>query len=123
MNHDGSTIDGCMLYLVKQDELKTHLHSRFVHHTKRNKELLDQANKLKEELDSGVADQDTVSDRMAFKGSSDYRNDSNRRDMLFNNAREHARKAALFHFLSEHSGPYQELFLSQEELTRLEFVS
>lgn len=117
----GVTADGYALYTVRKDEFAEHLKKRFEYHTQRNRNLLERANNLKATLDKTVDDQETVSDRMAVKGSYGYGNDSRERDRLFESAREEARKAARFSFLSKHLPVGDDLQLAEVELVNLEF--
>jgi hypothetical protein len=111
-----------MTWEVGALELSDHLIDRMEYHTKRNKELIEESKKVNDELERELDEQNTVSDRMAFKSTSNYRENTNRRDQLINSARNHAVKATVFKFYHDHVPNDPKFRLSREELVSLEFI-
>lgn len=114
--------NGFLLYVLTREELVNHFDRRFEHHVRRNGECLKEADEINDKVEAELAEQDTVTDRFAFKSSNSYTSPMSRRDQLRLSARSHASKAALFDFRRTHLPAETHFYLSEHELSSLELV-
>ncbi len=113
---------GRVLYTIQAEDLVKHLQNRAAHHAKRNEELVKKAKERQAEIDETLANQDSTSERMAYKGSSNYAGARHEADLLFQEARQKAALSTKFNVLAKYAPATGVVQLDQSELRDLEFI-